>query len=268
MTGLGLSLKINPAARRRQTTLTGFAPASFFAAGEQGAWWDPSDLSSMFQDSAGTTPAAVDSPVGKINDKSGRGNHLIQATAASRPVLRYTTGRYYLEFDGSDDGMAIAALNLSGGDSVMLCMGVRKLADTGATTYLCELTGNVTATQGGLALRHDNINGDAFDFLSRGSALAGASSAAVVVNTTAVLTGIGDISADTCRLRVNQTETSIATDQGTGNYANAAFSLGRRVNFANPTNMRFYGAILRGVVPSAGELAAVEAWMNWRTGAY
>ena len=66
----------------------GFSPASLFAAGEQGVWYDPSDFSTMFQDSAGTTPVtAVEQPVGKILDKSGRGNHATQATSASRPVL-------------------------------------------------------------------------------------------------------------------------------------------------------------------------------------
>jgi hypothetical protein len=42
-----------------------------------GAWYDPSDLTTLFQDSAGTTPVtAVEQPVGKILDKSGGGNHL------------------------------------------------------------------------------------------------------------------------------------------------------------------------------------------------
>lgn len=48
-----------------------FSPASLFASGEQGAWYDPSDLSTMFQDSEGTTPVtAVGQPVGLILDKS------------------------------------------------------------------------------------------------------------------------------------------------------------------------------------------------------
>ena len=65
-----------------------FSPASLFRNSEQGVWYDPSDLSTLFQDSAGTTPVtAVEQPVGKILDKSGRGNHATQATAASRPVL-------------------------------------------------------------------------------------------------------------------------------------------------------------------------------------
>ena len=70
------------------TTVGGFNPLSLFAAGEQGVWYDPSDLSTMYQDSAGTIPVtAVEQPVGRILDKSGRGNHATQATSANRPVL-------------------------------------------------------------------------------------------------------------------------------------------------------------------------------------
>lgn len=67
---------------------SGFSPASLFAAGEQGVWYDPSDFSTMFQDSGGTTPVtAVEQPVGLILDKSGRGNHASQATTTSMPLL-------------------------------------------------------------------------------------------------------------------------------------------------------------------------------------
>lgn len=61
--------------------------------GEQGVWYDTSDLSTMFQDAAGTLPVyapgqgQVDPPVGRILDKSGRGNHAYQTTTTSRPTL-------------------------------------------------------------------------------------------------------------------------------------------------------------------------------------
>ncbi len=59
-----------------------------FSASEPGAWYDPSDMSTLFQDSAGTTPVtAVEQPVGLMLDKSGRGNHALQATTTKRPVL-------------------------------------------------------------------------------------------------------------------------------------------------------------------------------------
>lgn len=67
-----------------------FSPASLFAAGEQGAWYDPSDLTTLFQDSAGTTPVTLspmEQPVGLMRDKSGRNNHAFQATTTNRPLL-------------------------------------------------------------------------------------------------------------------------------------------------------------------------------------
>jgi hypothetical protein len=50
---------------------TEFSPASLFTSGVVGAWYDPSDYSTLFQDSAGTTPVtAVEQPVGLMLDKS------------------------------------------------------------------------------------------------------------------------------------------------------------------------------------------------------
>jgi hypothetical protein len=63
-----------------------FSPLSLFAASEPGLWCDFGDLSTLFQDTAGTTPVtAAGQSVARINDKSGRGNHATQATAAQRP---------------------------------------------------------------------------------------------------------------------------------------------------------------------------------------
>ena len=68
-----------------------FSIADFFASSEAGAWYGPSDLSTLFQDSAGTTPVTTaGQPVGRMLDKSGNGNHATQATAAARPT--YQTG--------------------------------------------------------------------------------------------------------------------------------------------------------------------------------
>jgi hypothetical protein len=49
----------------------GFSPLELFASGESGVWYDPSDLTTLFQDSLGTTPVASDGdPVGLMLDKS------------------------------------------------------------------------------------------------------------------------------------------------------------------------------------------------------
>lgn len=51
--------------------IAGFTPADLFSAGEVGFWYDASDLSTLYQDSAGTIPVtAVEQAVGFISDKS------------------------------------------------------------------------------------------------------------------------------------------------------------------------------------------------------
>tara|TARA_R110000782_G_C14788545_1_gene410677 strand:+ start:167 stop:1711 length:1545 start_codon:yes stop_codon:yes gene_type:complete len=53
-----------------------------------GAWYDPSDLTTLFQDAAGTIPiVSMEQPVGLMKDKSGQNNHARQTSAASRPIL-------------------------------------------------------------------------------------------------------------------------------------------------------------------------------------
>jgi len=50
----------------------GFNPESLFRNGEVGVYYDPSDLSTLFQDSAGTTPVtAAGQPVGLMLDAEG-----------------------------------------------------------------------------------------------------------------------------------------------------------------------------------------------------
>lgn len=46
------------------------SPADLFANGEQGWWYDPSDLTTLYQDASGVTPvSAVEQPVGLMLDK-------------------------------------------------------------------------------------------------------------------------------------------------------------------------------------------------------
>jgi hypothetical protein len=81
-----------------------FEVADLFASGEQGAWYDPSDFTTLFEDSAGTTPiTTVERPVGLMLDKSGRGNHAYQTSSAARPALRnrYNLLTYSEEFNNA-----------------------------------------------------------------------------------------------------------------------------------------------------------------------
>lgn len=71
-----------------------------FGSGERGGWWDPSDIATLFQDTAATTPVTTTGQaVACILDKSGNGNHFIQATSGYRPVYQVDSNGYpYLQF--------------------------------------------------------------------------------------------------------------------------------------------------------------------------
>ena len=57
--------------RDRSKTGGAFSPAGLFVTGAQGAWYDPSDFSTLYQNSTGTTPVtAVEQPVGLMLDRS------------------------------------------------------------------------------------------------------------------------------------------------------------------------------------------------------
>ena len=81
---------------------------ALFSGGVVGAYYDPNDLSTLFQDSAGTIPVtAVGQTVGMMKDKSGNGKHMIQPTVSKQPKLAVhaDTGAYALSWDGADDHM-------------------------------------------------------------------------------------------------------------------------------------------------------------------
>lgn len=71
-------------------------------------WYDPSDLTTMWQDVDGTWPAVVGLPIARIDDKGNLGLHATQADEARRPVLQQADGRLFLEF-GEGDFLTIPA---------------------------------------------------------------------------------------------------------------------------------------------------------------
>lgn len=71
---LGIDLGGYSRRRRRGAVIAPFSPSQLFASNEQGLWLDPSDTSTMFQNSTGTTPVTgVEQAVGLALDKSKGG---------------------------------------------------------------------------------------------------------------------------------------------------------------------------------------------------
>lgn len=112
-------------------------PNSLFALAEPGVWYDPSDLTTLFQDNLGVTPVtAPGQTVGRILDKSGRGNHATQATLAQRPTygINPITGTRNLGLMTSFTSVTGAA-----GSEIPNATGWSNIATTGGTrTYVAS----------------------------------------------------------------------------------------------------------------------------------
>lgn len=208
----------------------------------------------------------------EVDDISVRelaGNHATQATLGNRP-LTTTIGSGYrgIEFDGatSNRWLQTAAIDFSNSDEVTVVAGLRKLSDA-ARGSVVEL-GNGSATNR-FVMEAPFSAGFPYLFGSGGTTLVSVGPVTFAAPDTAIITGQGKVSTDTALIRRNGSQVaSAATDQGTGNYSNAAVFIGRRAGTSLPFNgvLTFLFAINR--LLTANELAAVEAYANGRTGAF
>jgi hypothetical protein len=100
-------------------------PGSLFRSGVEGAWHDPSDLATLFQDVAGTLPVTADGdPVALMRDKSGNGHDAFQSNAARRPTWRSNGTLAWLEFDGVDDRMEVGPTTFPTTAALTCCAGL------------------------------------------------------------------------------------------------------------------------------------------------
>ena len=253
-----------------------FKPSSLFTTGVNGAWYDPSDFSTMFQDGAGTVPVtAVGQPVGRILDKSGRGNHAYNPSgnSANCPVLQQDgTGRYYLSFNGVNQWLQTNSIDFTYGDKMFVSAGVRKLSDA-ATATIVELSNSATsgANPGSFVLRApDGAGAATYGGWSCGSIQVQAVTSATYPSPdTKVLTLITNIGGKTVAVMGNSTQIATTNfNQGTGNYGNHPLYIGARAGTSMFFNGPLYGLVVAGKAASASEIASTEAWLNQKTGAY
>lgn len=174
---------------------------------------------------------------------------------------------YYLSFDGTDDFMLTGTIT-PGTDKAQVFAGVRKLSDA-AGGNIASL-GNVTSTAGSFELRGPRSAAANYMFASRGTSPADANAGTFTAPITNVVTGLGDISADTCLLRVDGVQVAApTTDQGTGNYANLPLYIGRLTGTALPFNGQLYSLIVRfGANLDAAIITQSENYTATKTGIY
>lgn len=106
---------------------------NLFSTNEKGLAYNFQDISTMWQDTAGTVPVTtVDQLVARIDDLSGNENHLIQEVEARRPQLKQDAEGFYLWFDGTK---ALYSENIVDFNSLVnytaLCRLSKELSSTG-----------------------------------------------------------------------------------------------------------------------------------------
>lgn len=227
--------------------------------------YDHKDITSFYADDAMTTPATVGGVVGAVRDKSGNGRHRKQTLLARKPILRQSGALYYLEFDGIDDALFTDSIDLSSTDAVTLCVGMRKLTDA-AEGIVVEFSPSYLTNNGSFAIRSAVAGAASFTATSKGSAVSVLARTGITAPATRVLTMTADISADSLVFRDNGSGSSIASDQGTGNYGNYAFYWGARGGTSARWNGYDYGGALYAVVYSGAQLDAIEDFVADRTG--
>lgn len=232
--------------------------------GTDGFALDPTDVTTMWQDTGTVTPvvSAAD-PVGHIRSKWGTTiRDLTQATAGSRPAWSGTS----LTFDGTDDRIFLGSSNiLQNAPAAFCCAKLQYDAYPGTQGYAVWVAASA-AGNARFALRSDTggtffqqrrrANADASTFLNHGAGTVVASTPLVISSLVDYNTGPTENWKDGVSLGTN----TLAGSGNSENVASAQFGLGSN----NGPSFFMQGRIGRMVVlpfiPSAGQRATIEAW--------
>jgi hypothetical protein len=251
-----------------------FSPSSsLFASGEKGAWFDASDLTTLFQDSAGTIPVtAVGQKVGKWLDKSGNGAHAVQATLANQPTYQIDPeGNPNVTFTKLGTQLVTPSINFAGTAQMMVCVGINVLDSSSAGVAL-ELGSDVNSVNGSFLVGAPGASTDHSFYLRGTSTIRAAINN--VVDGDDIFTGLLDISQATKELelipRLNFTQltgsqiTWTGTTAGTGNFGNLPLYLGSRSGIATPYGGKIYSIVVRGALTNTLQVYQTEAYTDSR----
>lgn len=252
-----------------------WSPARLFANGEAGAWYDPSDLSTMFQDSAGTTPVtAAGQPVGLILDKSGNGYHASQPTSTARPLFQIDgSGNCYLAFDGVDDSLSTSAIDMTGTDKVTVFGGNSSLGTSGIQIRT-EFSTNSDSTSGSFSIASPVVAiWDYFQLNGTSRVDVDVVDAAYVNPKTIVVSCEFDISGSGVLTeifpRINGVVPPLqprGVSAGTGNFGNHPLFIGSRAGSSYFFYGNIYSLIIGGELYDAATVIEAETWVADKTG--
>jgi len=214
-------------------------------------WLDASDAATLFQDSAGTTPATADNDViGRWADKSGNGYHATQGTTGNKPLLKTAiqNSKNVIRCDGTDDyleftGTALDIFKNVAYGYIFTAYSARQTAATQRTALMFSQGTNNAAAR---MMLEDGITANRFGFRTR---QLDADTVVVVTSSTdhggtfKVVTLQAEWILGTAKIRQNGAQVGSGSYAGTVNTSNTS-SLAARV-----------GQLGSGVIPSTGDHA-------------
>jgi hypothetical protein len=237
--------------------LASWTPAKLFTGGVEGAWYDPSDLTTMYQSgtrgSPGAPVAADGDPVGLILDKSGNGHDLTQAAAASRPLYKTAGGLRWLQFDGNDDMLTgtLPIASLGGNLSKTAIVAVRPSDGASRTVFHYGAIGTAGKAFG----LSESPNG--IEFFQWAADLIAAGQQSLLDK---VITGIKN--ANLLTSRKNGAVIAGPTDEGATTLDSNALTVGSLPTF-NLYLGRIYGVI---IIAGNPDPTLAETWMGTKAG--
>lgn len=235
--------------------------------------YDHKDITSFFSDSAMTTQATVNGPVGAVRDSSGNGWHRKQTDNAKRPTLRQSGSLYYIEYNGTSQFLVTAAIDLTATNALTLCMGGRKITGNNNAGFV-EQSANATATNGAMRIFANGGSIENWEYAIRGTVAQGQFRTGTIAgSSTNVVTAVGKlvVSANLVDQLVAHLDGTALTVTGGGttggsNYGNHAWYFGSRGGTLQFFSGRDYGGALYSAEKTGANLTAIKAFVADRTG--
>lgn len=266
------SLRSRPRSPRFASALTlDDLAVAFFAARNTPKLYVTADAA-RYQDLAATSPLTAPGQFfARVLDRSGGGNHVIQATAGKRPSLSMVGNLSFISADGADDGLYTAAnLDLTGVNKITLVVGGRK-RNSNDTAMISEFGDDFT-TGGRFGLYSTQGSQAYYQF-----GVSGASNnptpiiAAPQPTDTFVLVCQADLAATsgtTLMIKRNGVVQNDTNVPGSRNFASAVLNLlcRNQASLFAPFDLSSY-ALVGGPFPTAAELSLLEQVAIAKSGA-
>lgn len=230
-----------------------WTPSDLFGPSDNGAWYDFSDLSTMFQNTNGTVAVTTDgNPVGYVADKSGKGHPLIAPNNTARPLYKTSGGLHWLEGDGVNHRMATASFAMS--VPVDVVGGFASISWVQFDRLVGEIGPNFSILQNGAASPAYGLAGGAGIISFAGPAL----------GTTAIFVARSNGASS----RVGINNGAYVTGNGGTNNVNGVKLFDYSVNAtpSRPVNGRCYGLLVINRALTDPEIAQLKTWLAAKSG--